>query len=62
MSNPGEREPPRHIWYTLEEALELLAVLEDARDSLIDAGHLTAVVATRWDRIIPGQTGPGGGT
>jgi hypothetical protein len=45
MSGPGEREPPRYVWYTLEEALELLAALEDARDSLIDAGHLTAVVA-----------------
>lgn len=45
MSEPGEREPPRYIWYTLREALELLAALEDARDSLIDAGHLSAVVA-----------------
>jgi hypothetical protein len=45
MSGPGEREPPRYIWYTLEEALELLAALEDARDSLIDAGHLAAAMA-----------------
>jgi hypothetical protein len=45
MSDPGEREPPRYVWYTLEEALELLAALEDARDSLIEAGHLTVVVA-----------------
>jgi hypothetical protein len=41
---PDEREPPRHIWYTLDEALELLAVLEDARDALIEAAHLTVVV------------------
>jgi hypothetical protein len=45
VSDGGEREPPRYVWYTLEEALELLAALEDARDSLIDAGHLTAVVS-----------------
>jgi hypothetical protein len=45
MSDPGEQEPPRYVWYSLEEALELLAALEDARDSLINAGHLTAVVA-----------------
>jgi hypothetical protein len=45
VSEPSEREPPRYVSYTLEEALELLAALEDARDSLIDAGHLTAVVA-----------------
>jgi hypothetical protein len=45
MSGPGEREPPRYVWYTLDEALELLATLEDARDSLITAGHLPTVVA-----------------
>jgi hypothetical protein len=43
VSDREEREPPRFVWYTLEEALELLAALEDARDSLIDAGHLTVV-------------------
>jgi hypothetical protein len=45
VSFPERREPPRHVWYTLDEALELLAVLEDARDGLIDAGRLTVVVA-----------------
>jgi hypothetical protein len=43
MSFPSEREPPRHVWYSLEEALELLAALEDARDALIDSGHLAVV-------------------
>ena len=42
---PWRAEPPRYVWYTLEEARELLAALEDARDSLINAGHLAAVVA-----------------
>ena len=41
MTNP---EPPREIWFDLEEALQLLAVLEDARDALIDSGHLPMVV------------------
>jgi hypothetical protein len=41
----NEREPPREIWYGLEDALELLGVLEDARDALTDSGHLAVVVA-----------------
>jgi hypothetical protein len=45
VSDAEEREPPRYVWYSLEEALELLAALEDARDSLIGAGHLTVVVS-----------------
>ncbi len=43
--SPAGREPPRHVWYTLDDALELLAVLEDARDALIDAGQLLVVVS-----------------
>lgn len=45
MSFRDEQEPPRHVWYGLDEALELLAALEDARDALIDSGQLTVVVA-----------------
>jgi hypothetical protein len=45
VSEPGDPEPAHYVWYTLEQALGLLAALEDARDSLIVAGHLTAVVA-----------------
>jgi hypothetical protein len=45
MSDSGEQEPPRHVRYALGEALELLTVLEDARDCLTDSGHLTAVLA-----------------
>lgn len=45
MTFPGGQEPPRHIWYGLEEALELLAVLEDAADALTGSGHLAVVVA-----------------
>jgi len=32
------REPPRQIWYDLDEAIELLAVLEDAQLTALDAG------------------------
>lgn len=39
-----DREPPRHVWYDLDEAIGLLADLEDARDALLDAGHLVVVV------------------
>jgi len=41
---PDDREPPRQVWYTLDEALVLLADLEDARDALIDSGGLATVV------------------
>lgn len=43
MADPA-REPPRQIWYELEEALGLLADLEDARDALTTAGQLSTVV------------------
>ncbi len=41
----GDAVPPQSVSYDLEEALELLAVLEDARETLNDTGHLTGVVA-----------------
>ena len=36
----AQREPPAEVSYGLEESLELLAALEDARDTLIDTDHL----------------------
>lgn len=45
LSGHEGREPPRDVWYSLEDALDLLAALEDARDALIDSGHLAVVVA-----------------
>ena len=45
VSDPNGQEPPDAVWYALAEALQLLAVLEDARESLIDSGHLTVVLA-----------------
>jgi len=40
----SSQEPPRHVWYELEEVLDLLATLEDVRDALLRTGHLTAVL------------------
>jgi hypothetical protein len=40
-----DREPPRQIWYSLDEALVLLADLEDARGALIATGYLAGAVA-----------------
>ena len=43
-------EPPQAISLSLDEALTLLAALEDARDSLVETGHLP-VVLTVEDEI-----------
>jgi len=34
------QEPPARVQYGLEEALDLLAALEEARDALITTDHL----------------------
>ena len=44
MDIPNEREPPREIWFGLDEALDLLAALEDTRDAMIEFGHLSVVM------------------
>ena len=36
-------DPPDEVRYDLEESLELLAALEDARDALADSDHLTVI-------------------
>ena len=36
--------PPLGIWLSLDEALDLLAELEDARETLIESDQLAAVV------------------
>ena len=40
MDDPSPQEPPGRVQYGLEEALELLAALEEARDALITTDHL----------------------
>ena len=44
MAAASDNEPPVAIRYSLAEALDLLADLEDARDVLIDSDRLAAVV------------------
>jgi len=60
-----EPEPPAQIGYDLEEALTLLAGLEDARDALIDSGHLAVVVGVETEiRVLSRKLGvddPDGG-
>lgn len=45
MTEANGPEPPGSLWFTLDEALELLAALEVARSALADSGHLTVVMA-----------------
>jgi hypothetical protein len=42
---PPPDGPPARIELSLDEALDLLADLEDARDAMSDSRHLTVVVA-----------------
>ena len=44
VSNPSDHEPPVDIVYELEEALDLLAAMEDARDALSDSDHLAVLI------------------
>jgi hypothetical protein len=36
-------EPPDRVEFELEEALDLLAALEDSRDVLVDTDHLSVL-------------------
>jgi hypothetical protein len=38
------RQPPRYVWYDLDEAIELLAVLEDAKATALDASSFALVM------------------
>jgi hypothetical protein len=44
VGNDAGSEPPSGISLGLEEALEMLAALEDARDVLVDTDHLSVLV------------------
>jgi len=43
MSIPSDPVPPEQVRYNLEEALELLAAMEEARDALVTTDHLAEV-------------------
>ncbi len=66
LVSAGEPEPPAQIRYNLDDALALLASLEDARDALVDSGHLAVVVSIENEiRDLsrkPGFDDPAGGT
>ena len=40
MDDPSPQEPPARVQYGFEEALDVLAALEEARDALITTDHL----------------------
>jgi hypothetical protein len=43
MTFPPNREPPNAIVLNLQEALELVGALEDARDAVLITDHLVEV-------------------
>jgi hypothetical protein len=49
---PSNPEPPGQITFDLSEALELLAALEDARDSLTQSDHLSVLAEVEHQVII----------
>jgi hypothetical protein len=53
MVIPPSREPPNTIHFDLEETLELLAALEEARDALLATDHLAegAMVFSQIQRV-----------
>ena len=44
MEQGPDFDPPEQINLGLDEAIELLAALEDARDVLVETDHLSVVV------------------
>ena len=64
MAMQPDREPPDQVRLGLDEALDLLATLEDARDVLVETDHLSvlAQVEHAIQRLSPklgfGQGGP----
>lgn len=43
MAEADESEPPGGVEYALDEALDLLAALEDAWDLLLETDHLSVL-------------------
>jgi len=40
---PAPKHPPDQVTFSLENALDLLAALEDSRDILVDTDHLAVL-------------------
>jgi hypothetical protein len=49
VASDAPLEPPEAVQYSLDEALTLLAALEDARDALIESRHLAVVLTIEAD-------------
>ena len=66
MASDSAMEPPAEVWYALDEALTLLAALEDGRDALIESGHLAVVLSVEAEiRLVSRKLGfrdPEGGS
>jgi hypothetical protein len=64
VESQSDREPPARVQYRLEEALDLLAALEEARDALITTDHLAEAAQTEHQiRLLSRRLGfdePGG--
>ena len=61
----GDPEPPDDVEFGLEEALDLLAALEEARDALIETDHLAEAAQVEHQiQLLSRRLGfdePGGG-
>ncbi len=63
---PPDDGPPDDVHLTLDEALDVLAALEDARDALLSSSYLTVVLVVEAEiRMLSRTLGfdaPEGGT
>jgi hypothetical protein len=58
MPSDAPLEPPDEIRYSLDDALTLLAALEDARDALIESRQLSVVLAIETEiRLVSRKLG-----
>ena len=49
MTFPSDQEPPARVTYPLEQALELLAALEEAAEALRSTDHLTELSQVEFE-------------
>jgi len=60
MTFSGDAEPPAQVTYSLEEALELLAALEEAGGALRSTDHLVELAQVEQEaRRLHGKLGLG---
>jgi len=58
VSGSRPKEPPDAVHISLDEALELLAALEDARDVLIETDHLSVLAQVVYQiRLLSSRIG-----